>query len=115
MSYRIETTATFDKEYKRLAKRYPSLKQDLIDLARELQDNPEIGVDWGRRLRKVRLAIASKGRGKSGGARVITLKTDAIVRIDEGIVTLITMYDKAEINSISSRELDRILKNSDLK
>lgn len=46
---------------------------------------------------------------------MITLKTDAIVRIDEGIVTLITMYDKAEINSISSRELDRILKNSDLK
>lgn len=46
---------------------------------------------------------------------MITLKTDAIVRIDEGIVTLITMYDKAEINSISSRELDRILKNLDLK
>lgn len=46
---------------------------------------------------------------------MITLKTDAIVRIDEGIVTLITMYDKAEINSISSRELDRISKNSDLK
>lgn len=114
MSYSIKTTSTFDKEYKRLAKRYPSLKQEIINLAKGLTSNPETGTDLGKGLRKVRLAIASKGRGKSGGARVITLKTDAIVRVDEGTITLITMYDKSERDSISDKELRNILKNSNL-
>lgn len=114
MTYSIKTTATFDKEYKRLAKRYPSLKQDIARLAQELMAHPDAGADLGKGLRKVRLSIASKGRGKSGGGRVITLKHDAIVQVDEGSITLITMYDKSERESITDKELKTILKNCDL-
>lgn len=114
MSYNIKTTATFDKEYKRLAKHYPSLKQDIINFAKELQNNPISGTDLGKGLRKVRLAISSKGRGKSGGARVITLKKDALVRIEEATITLITIYDKSEKESLSDKELKNILQKSEL-
>ena len=70
MNYRIILDAPFKKEVKRLAKKYHSLKRDLEVLQDELLANPQAGVDLGGGLRKVRMAIASKGRGKSHGARV---------------------------------------------
>ena len=72
----------FDKEAKRLGKKYPSLKKDLIALGNGLLENPLLGVDLGNGFRKIRLAIASKGKGKSHGARVIT-HTQAIVNVNE--------------------------------
>ena len=72
MSYTIRTIESFDRELKRLAKRYRSLKTDILQLGKELQINPFIGKELGKGVRKIRLAIQSKGGGKSGGARVIT-------------------------------------------
>jgi hypothetical protein len=72
MSYKILTIAPFDKQFKRLAKKYPSLKQELIELISVLKDGPSAGFALGNDCYKIRLAIASKGKGKSGGARVIT-------------------------------------------
>ena len=72
MNYRIVLDRTFEKEVKRLAKRYPSLKSDIKALRDEILANPTAGTDLGGGLRKIRMRIASKGKGKSGGARVIT-------------------------------------------
>ena len=72
MNYRIKVLPNFVKDIKRLSKKYPSIKQDYADLLDELQQNPYSGIDLGNGLRKVRMAIKSKGRGKSHGARVIT-------------------------------------------
>lgn len=72
MSYNISTIPLFDKQAKRLAKKYPSLKKDLEELLKELVINPELGIALGNNFYKIRLAISSKGKGKSGGARVIT-------------------------------------------
>ena len=72
MNYRIILSNSFLKEAKRLAKKYSSFKEDLEILQNELQRNPYSGIDLGNGLRKVRMAIKSKGRGKSHGARVIT-------------------------------------------
>lgn len=71
MKYRIETSNSFDKEFKHLYKRYPSLLQDLKTLRDEILTNPQTGTDLGGGLHKIRMKITSKGRGKSGGARVI--------------------------------------------
>ncbi len=74
MSYNITIISTklFVKELKRLSKKYRSLKNDVANLGKELMENPEKGIDLGDGLRKIRMAIKSKGRGKSAGARVIT-------------------------------------------
>ena len=92
MRYRIKTHQDFDKEFKRLCKKYSSLKADLSALGKSLSENPDQGTSLGKGVRKVRMAIASKGKGKSHGARVITY-TEAIVCADnEGTVILLTIY-----------------------
>ena len=82
----------FKRQFKRLAKKYPSLKDDFITFKKELADEPFQGSDLGCGTRKVRMAIVSKGKGKSGGARVITIE-----------ITLLTIYDKGEISSVTDK------------
>lgn len=112
MNCRIELTEIFLRRMKMLAKRYKSLKQDLERLQAELRENPYMGADMGNRLHKVCLAIASKGKGKRGGARVITYTLS--VQADEVEITLLTIYDKSDQESISDRELQYIMRESGL-
>ena len=112
MKVRIESLPTFVREIKRLAKRYRSLSDDLIKLRNEILSNPAAGADLGG-LRKVRMRIASKGKGKSGGARVITLTV--VVSVEETEVDLLYIYDKSERESISSAEIEMLLKQNGLR
>lgn len=72
MSYSIELTDNFKKEAKKLQKKYPSLKSELEELGNTLAENPTTGTHLGNNVYKIRLAIKSKGKGKRGGARVMT-------------------------------------------
>jgi mRNA-degrading endonuclease RelE of RelBE toxin-antitoxin system len=72
MNYTIETTKVFELNFKRLSKKYRSLIDDLEEFKKILLENPNVGDDLGENVRKVRMAIASKNKGKRGGARVIT-------------------------------------------
>lgn len=72
MSLRIEALPNFTRELKQLKKKYPSILTDLQTLLAELSVNPKQGTSLGNNCYKIRLAIQSKGQGKSGGARVIT-------------------------------------------
>lgn len=107
MSFSIVTIKTFDKRIKRLAKKYKSIKKDFIAFIENLQENPFIGADLGNGVRKVRMPISDKDKGKSGGARIITyvLKTDE----DSGQVTLLTIYDKNEQETISKKDINELL------
>lgn len=110
MNYTIKTAKSFDKEIKRLRKRYASIADDYENLLNELRNNPHLGTDLGGGLRKIRMAITSKGRGKSGGARVITFSV--VVAVEETDIHLLFIYDKAERISITKNEiLDLIEKN----
>ena len=102
MKYKIIPTPKFKKEVKRLAKKYPSLKSDLYLFEKELSDNPRLGTGLGNNAFKIRLAIKSKRKGKSGGARIITYLIDKDFEI-----YLLTIYDKSEIEIIQ----DSVLKN----
>ena len=104
MPYKVITIPHFDREMKRLAKKYTSLKSEYEALIEELEENPEKGVPLGGNLYKIRLAITSKGKGKSGGARVITYLKTA-----QGYVYLLSIYDKGEKDTISSKEITDIL------
>jgi len=104
MTYAVIAVPPFASELKRLVKKYPSLKDEYIELVKELKKNPEIGAPLGNNVYKIRLAVASKGKGKSGGARVITyLKTK------QGNVYLLSIYDKGEKDTISDKEIKDIL------
>jgi len=103
MNYQIVTTKDFESNFKRLSKKYYSLVDDYETLIEELLANPEIGDDLGNNTRKVRMAIASKNRGKSGGARVITCTV--LLNVDDTDIYLLTIYDKGEQQSISKKEI----------
>ena len=105
MRYSIETTRNFEREAKPLLKKYASLRSELAVLGEELSENPEKGDSLGNNLYKIRLAIASKGKGKRGGARVITyLKTE------QGNIYLLSIYDKGERDTISDKEIKDVLR-----
>lgn len=105
MSFNVYTLRPFDKQLKRLVKKYPSLKKEYIDLIDSLENNPEQGTAIGNKCYKIRLAIASKGKGKSGGARVI-----ANLVIEDDAVYLLTIYDKSEKSNLTDAELTELLK-----
>jgi len=106
MSFNIITLRSFDKELKKLAKKYQSLKQDYADLLDEIELNPQLGTPIGGNCYKIRLSIASKNKGKSGGARVIT---HLLINIDGGTLYLLKIYDKADHDNISESELKYLL------
>jgi mRNA-degrading endonuclease RelE of RelBE toxin-antitoxin system len=103
---RFLPTVDFNKAAKRLSKKYPTIFNDLDKLFEDLTKNPFQGDPLGDNSYKVRMAITSKGKGKSGGARVITC-----VKIINDTIHLLTMYDKSEIENISDEYLNE-LRNS---
>ena len=104
MKYRISVTLEFLREMKHLSKRYKSLKEDLRNFGNDLLLNPEQGVSLGNNLRKIRIAITSKNKGKSGGARIITN-----IVITEETVFLLSIYDKSEKDNLTDKELEDLI------
>ena len=100
MSFRIEPTLPFLRQMKRLQKKFPSLKGDLLQLNAALLNNPTLGDAIGKNCFKIRLAISSKGGGKRGGARVVTL-----VLVVPETVFLLDIYDKSEQANIKDKKL----------
>ena len=98
MKVKIIPSPEFDRRFKRLAKKYRSLPADYLTLSDELKENPFQDESLGGGVRKIRMAIGSKGKGKSGGARVLTL---TILVSDDADVTLLTIYDKEEIDNVT--------------
>lgn len=109
MNYNVLPTPDFKKFFKKLYKKYPSLKNDLAELVEKLEENYSIGIALGSNLYKIRLAIESKNKGKSGGARVIYF---FLVQNNE--IYLIHIFDKSQFENISTENLLELLKNSDL-
>ena len=106
MSYSIELTDNFRNEAKKLIKKYPSLQLELKKLGDLLSENPTSGTHLGNDVYKIRLAVSSKNKGKSGGVRVITY-----VKIIAETVYLLVIYNKGEKDSISDKEIKEILRD----
>ena len=87
MSFRIVALPEFEKELKKLAKKYRSIRDDYSHLLDLLDQNPSLGTPLGKNSFKIRMAIGSKSGGKSGGARVITC-----VKIVKETVFLVSIY-----------------------
>jgi len=105
MSFNIVVTNGFKKHAKSIAKKHRSLKSDLNKLIDSLEENPTQGEALGKDCYKLRMAISSKGKGKSGGSRIITC-----VKIIEQNAYLLTIFDKSDKKNISDKELDELLR-----
>jgi mRNA-degrading endonuclease RelE of RelBE toxin-antitoxin system len=112
MNFEIQTSSYFDAEAKRLAKRHRSFIDDLQDFRDSLLKNPFQGTELSPGIRKVRLTIESKGRGKSGGARVITFTY--WVDEENGVVILLLLYDKSDASNIKMNVVRQIIKDMGL-
>ena len=106
MSYKIQLSDDFQRQAKRLIKKYPSLKKELEELRSSLLNNPLHGTPIGHHCYKIRLAISSKGKGKSGGARIITH-----IHISANIIFLLAIYDKSEQENISNKEILQLIRS----
>jgi hypothetical protein len=101
---KVTATISFLKDSKSLKKKYVSFTDDLNELIQSLKSNPYQGDSLGRNCYKIRLAISSKGKGKSGGARVITC-----VKVVNETIYLLSIFDKSEKENITENELDTLL------
>jgi len=109
MKVTIRLHDEFKRQFRRLRKKYQSLTDDLENFQKELKKNPLQGDDLGNGVRKIRMAIGSKGKGKSGGARVLTLN---VLVSDDAEVTLLTIYDKNEIDNVSDEYIKWLIKEA---
>lgn len=112
MNFNIYISNNFRKQAKRLIRKYPSLKAELIELEHNLSTKHDYGISIGNGCFKIRLGVKSKGRGKSGGVRVITW---VIVKVDKDkdkftLINLISIYDKSEFETISENDLRDLIK-----
>ncbi|MBP3253780.1 MAG: type II toxin-antitoxin system RelE/ParE family toxin [Bacteroidales bacterium] len=110
MKYSIKVYKCFESEFKHLQKKYRSLPLDFAKLRKQVEQNPLMGDDMGNGFRKIRMAISSKGKGKSGGARVITL--NVLISQESASIGFFYIYDKSEKANITTKELQNIMKRS---
>jgi hypothetical protein len=87
-------------------KKYRSLKDDLALFEKELKENPEMGDYLGNNIRKIRMAIKSKNKGKRGGARIITCHV--LIDMMNTEIYLLTIYDKSEQESLSDNDIHQL-------
>ena len=105
----ITFTPDFKNQYKRLAKKHVSLESDIKELVSELQINPTLGISLGNNAYKIRLAISSKNKGKSGGARIITYFIIADTNQNLNELYLLSIYDKSEQENITNKALKKLI------
>jgi mRNA-degrading endonuclease RelE of RelBE toxin-antitoxin system len=98
MNYSFIITENFAKELKSLAKKYASLKDDVTALKTNIEKELNLADDLGEGFKKIRLNIKSKGRGKSGGARIITY--EVIINVDNTDLYFGSIYDKNQFDTI---------------
>lgn len=106
MNYSIVTTQFFEREFKKLSKKYASLAKDFQKVISSLVENPKAGESIGNNCYKIRMSISSKNKGKSGGARIITY-----VRFVNEEIFLVSIYDKSELSSITDEDIQLRLKS----
>lgn len=112
MSFKIKNTSDFEKEAKRLSKKYASFKNDYANFLDSIKKNPIQGSELYPGIPKIRMQIKSKGKGKSGGARVITF--NIMINEQDGEVILLLLYDKEEASTVDVKTVREIIKDLEL-
>jgi mRNA-degrading endonuclease RelE of RelBE toxin-antitoxin system len=108
MTNTIFVSQAFKKEAKRLIKKYLTLKNSIDSLIIDLVEDPFLGDAYGEGIYKIRLADKSKGRGKSGGFRIMYYHLN---KTEDGIeILMMSIYDKSEKATIKKADALLLLK-----
>ena len=105
----VSVSDDFAKEAKRLAKRYPSFKQDYKEFLESIKNNPLQGDEITKNIRKIRMVIKAKGKGKSGGARVITF--NVLTDVENGHVVFLLLYDKEDASTVKVNVVKQLVRD----
>jgi len=109
MNLNIKTLESFNKDVKKLFKKYKQLPSDLKLLGDELSLNPKSGIELGNGCYKIRLANSSIPTGKSGGFRIIYYYLDT-----QNNLYLMSIYSKSELENIDDKTVLNILRENNL-
>lgn len=108
MKVSINFLPEFFRQAKSLRKKYASFERDFQLLLDQLEENPFLGTSLGKGVRKVRMAVASKGKGKSGGVRILTYSINKTTD-DEVTITLLSVYDKSKISNVTDEYISLLV------
>jgi len=106
MKFNVIPSGKFQKEAKKLIRKFPSLKIELSELNEILQTSPASGTPLGNNIYKIRLAMKSKGKGKSGGSRIITY----VINEDKEVY-LLTIYDNSDLSNVDDKTIKMLIEN----
>jgi len=95
----FKTTELFDKQAKKLGKKYRTLKSDLKSFILNFDSLHQSSTTIQKNLYKIRVANSSKNRGKSAGYRIYYY-----IQLEE-TTYLLTIYDKSEVEMIDENLL----------
>lgn len=101
----------FERRVKALAKKYKSFRQDYDDFLDSLEKAPFQGTSLGGGVYKTRMQIVSKGKGKSGGARVLTYNLKKI-EPDRISITFLSIFDKSDMENVSDSYIKSLVKEA---
>ena len=104
MNYKVKPTPEFIKNLKALKKKYKNIKNDVLELANELEKNPTMGTELGNNTFKIRIKNSDNNRGKSAGYRIVTYCIN-----EQNEVFLVTIYSKSEKENILDLELKELI------
>ena len=105
----VSVSDDFAKEAKRLAKKYPSFKKDYKEFLESIKNNPLQGDEITKNIRKIRMAIKAKGKGKSGGARVIPF--NVFTDVENGHVVFLLLYDKEDASTVKVNVVKQLVRD----
>lgn len=103
---KVYTIPEFDKSLVKLSKKYRSLKAEYLEFVEKVENDGVQGVSLGNGIFKARFAVKSKGKGKSGGLRIISYH-DVIVALDGEVILLVDIYDKNEFTAVDKKILQK--------
>ena len=103
MNYSIKTVGTFERELKKLSKKYRNIKEDYKYLLETLsKSNPkDISIYLGKDCYKIRLKNSDNNKGKSSGYRIVYLTI-----AEDLTIVLLSIYSKSDLGNISEEEID---------
>jgi len=104
----VFTIPEFDKSLKRLSRKFPSLKVEYSEFIEKTVEDDVQGISLGNGFYKARISVQSKGKGKSGGLRIISYK-EVIYKLHKSEIILVAIYDKSELSTIDRKYLEQLV------
>src|ERR1700744_3776770 len=102
MTNSVKPTPQFKRNLKPLLKKYKTLPETILKLEKDLIKDPFLGESYGHGIYKIRVGDKSKGKGKSGGFRILYYH---LKKTENGIqILLFNIFDKSDIETIKKRD-----------